>query len=1190
MQLKSIVLHGFKSFPDKTVIEFDRGITAVVGPNGSGKSNVSDAVKWALGEQSNKQMRSKKMDDVIFSGTQKRKAMGYALVTLTFDNKERKFAYDTDEVSVTRKLYKTGDSEYLINGMNVRLKDVQEMFMDTGLGKDGYSIIGQGKIAEIVGAKSNERREIFEEAAGISKFRYRKQDAERKLAAAQDNILRLKDISTELEQRIGPLKTQSEKAKIFLTVSEEKKALDVSISVHKLKGSKDALSALEEKLNSSILEEQKIDEELAAIEEKSTKAYDDNNRYAIEIEELRNVLSTAEHFVSDSTAKIAILGNDIEHNNANLKRMKEQNSDEVALLSDFDNKISELNSKISAVTKLNDELDTELNSVNSELEKINSQAEESDRQKQSLTERLNNIYISQSEMKIAIQTAKDSIESFKDNLNSLSQKAKEINDKRNEFISERDGYKSEKEKTLSVKEENQNKINGYTALLSGKQAKLKELEERYDKQFFEISSIREKISILSEVERNMDGYQSSVKEVINAKKNGRISGIHGTVGQLISTENEYSTAVETALGAALQNIVVDNEEVAKRAIYYLKDNKLGRATFLPLTSIKPKNFDEKNLDRFDGYVGLASELVDYDKHYENIVNSLLGRIVIVEDINSATAIAKQCAYRFKIVTLDGQVINAGGSFTGGSLIKSAGVLTRRHKLEELNEQIEKLSAENDELSDKLDGLREECQKLSIETEGIKEIISKCEIDEMKFDGEIARVNSLIEQLDIILSENETAIEDANNQIENAKTTIEEKQRAIIESEAESEKIKNEIQSSDDSKSETLRTAENLSTRSYEIRMKVLENNKDIDSFKFQIDDYNTRKQAVLNSSAEFTNQVAAIEADSKAKQAEIEELKDAVKNANVAIVESNDKVKELHEKRNETEKLINELRADEKQALTNKQVFATETARLTERNETMQREYDTIISSLWEEYQLTKTEAYEIAEPVEDLKEAISKQNKLKQKIKSLGSVNVAAIEEYKEVSERYEFMSHQLSDVYKSKAELEEIIAEMTNNICERFKVSFDIINENFKKIFVELFGGGKAELVLSEPDNLLESGIEIIVSPPGKVIKNLSALSGGEQAFVAIAIYFAILKYSPSPFCILDEIEAALDDVNVGIYAQYLRMFTNTTQFILITHRRPTMEEADILYGVTMQEKGVSKLLKMDVKEAANLEKQVN
>ena len=1190
MQLKSIVLHGFKSFPDKTVIEFDRGITAVVGPNGSGKSNVSDAVKWALGEQSNKQMRSKKMDDVIFSGTQKRKAMGYALVTLTFDNKERKFPYDTDEVAVTRKLYKTGDSEYLINGMNVRLRDVQEMFMDTGLGKDGYSIIGQGKIAEIVGAKSNERREIFEEAAGISKFRYRKQDAERKLSAAEDNILRLKDISTELEQRIGPLKTQSEKAKIFLAVSEEKKALDVSISVHKLKGHKDALSALEEKLNASISEESKIDEELALIEQKSNKAYEDNQRYAIEIEELRNILSTAEHFVSESTAKIAILGNDIEHNNANLARMKEQNSDEVALLSEFDNKISELNAKISAVAKLNVELDNELDSVNEELTKINSEAEESDRQKQSLTERLNNIYISQSEMKIAIQNAKDSIESFKENLKSLSEKSQEITAKRDEFSTELNGYKAEKEKASSLKQENQNKINGYTALLSGKQAKLHELEDKYDKQFFEISSIREKISILSEVERNMDGYQSSVKEVINAKKNGRISGIHGTVGQLISTENEYSTAIETALGAALQNIVVDNEEVAKRAIYFLKDNRLGRATFLPLTSIKARTFDEKNLDRFEGFIGLASELVQYDKKYDNVVKSLLGRIVIVEDINCATTIAKQCGYRFRIVTLDGQIINAGGSFTGGSLVKSAGVLTRRHKLEELNEKLNKLTAENDELSDKLDALREECQKLSLETEGIKEVISKCEIDEMKFDGEISRVDSLIEQLDNILSENEASINDANTQIETAKATIEEKQRAIFESEAESETLKNEIQSSDDTKSETLRNAERLSTRSYELRMRRLENNKDIDSFKFQIDDYTQRKQSVLDSSAEFASQVNAIETENKQKQSEIEELKIAVQNANITIVESNDKVSELHAKRNEAEKLANDLRADEKQALTNKQVFAAETARLTERNEAMQREYDNIISSLWEEYQLTKSEAYEIAEPVEDLKDAISKQNKLKQKIKSLGSVNVAAIEEYKEVSERYEFLSHQLNDVYKSKAELEEIIADMTKNICEKFKVSFDIINENFKKIFVELFGGGKGELILTEPDNLLESGIEIVVSPPGKVIKNLSSLSGGEQAFVAIAIYFAILKYNPSPFCILDEIEAALDDVNVGIYAQYLRMFTGTTQFILITHRRPTMEEADILYGVTMQEKGVSKLLKMDAREAANLEKQVN
>ena len=779
MQLKSIVLHGFKSFPDKTVIEFDRGITAVVGPNGSGKSNVSDAVKWALGEQSNKQMRSHKMDDVIFAGTQKRKAMGYALVTLNFDNKQRKLACDTDEVSVTRKLYKTGDSEYMINGSNVRLRDIHELFMDTGLGKDGYSIIGQGRIAEIVGAKSADRREIFEEAAGISKFRYRKQDAERQLAKAEDNILRLKDISTELEQRIGPLKNQSEKAKVYLKISEEKKALDVSISVHKLKNHKDALNSLEENLKNSILEEEKINNELKDLEAKGQQAFEDNQKCAIEIEEKRNVLSVAERYVSDSTSKIALLENDILHNNANLERMREQNADSTALLKDFDYKISELDAKISASKKLNSEFDAEYENLNAELTEINSMSEESDREKQQLTERLNNLYLSQSEMKIAIETAKESIVTYKENKETLTQKKSDIESKRQEFVDEKNGYLSEKNKISETKQENQNKLSGYITLLTNKQEKLKSLEEQYDKQFFEISSIREKISILSEVERNMDGYQSSVKEVINAKKNGRISGIHGTVGQLITTANEYAIAIETALGAALQNIVVDNEETAKRAIYYLKDNRLGRATFLPLTSIKAREFEEKKLDKYDGFVGLANELVDYDKKYDTIVKSLLGRIVIVEDINCATSIAKKNGYRFKIVTLDGQIINAGGSFTGGSTAKSAGVLTRRHQLEELTAKIETLTKENDELSDRLDSIREECIKLSIETEGIKEIVSKCEIEETKFDGEIGRVDSLIIQLDSILEENEVALTDIETSIEKAKTLIDEKTKDII---------------------------------------------------------------------------------------------------------------------------------------------------------------------------------------------------------------------------------------------------------------------------------------------------------------------------------------------------------------------------------------------------------------------------
>ena len=1186
MQLKSVELHGFKSFPDKTRVEFDKGMTAVVGPNGSGKSNISDAVKWALGEQSTKELRGKKMDDVIFDGTQKRKAMGYAQVTLNINNKSRNLPYDTDEVAITRKLYKTGDSEYMINGQNVRLKDIHELFMDTGLGRDGYSIIGQGKIDDIVSAKSTDRREIFEEAAGISKFRYRKQEAERKLVAAEDNILRLKDVTAELEERIGPLKRQSEKAAIFIKVSEEKKQLDVSISVDKLNSHKDNMSKLEAGILKNQSEEKQLQIELNEIELKSQQAFDDMQKCSLEIDEARNKSLERDRFVSESASAIAVLKNDIVHNEATIERIHEQCAGIDSSYKEYDEKIASHKKLIEEIEQVNKEIESEYEKYNSELEGVTEEGSAFDENKQALSNEINRLYIASSHTGIEIASAKEALELAKQKQNDFSIKIEEQENQLSVLDKEFSQINEKMSAAVEKKSENENKFSGYSKLLASKQDKLSSLQEKCDKQVVEINSIKSKITVLNDLERNMEGYFNSVKEIIKASTHGKISGIHGTVGQLLSVNEDYTLAIETVLGTGMQNVVVDSEDTAKRAIYYLKDNRLGRATFLPLTSVRGTVLAEKALSDFEGYIGLAYELVTYDNKYDGIIKSLLGRIAVVDDINTATKIAKKFGYKFKIVTLDGQTINAGGSFTGGSSVKNAGVLSRKQELSDLQKELTKLVKENEALAVQLDSLREERDKLVIDTDGAREIISECEIELAGIVGEQNRINALSKQLTVQISELKSEIEKLNDQESSLSEQIKIKTAELSETQNQLAQKNEEISKSADKQNTIAEKSEKLSSIIYELKLKQIESGKDIEAHKMQIEELENRKLSLNSSGSGFEEEINQLIKENENKKAEIENLSKQIEESNREVTEISDKISELQSKRVSLEKLRNELHSDEKEATDHKQIFSNEVVKLTERKESMQRDYDNIINMLWEDYQLTRSEAVELAEPIKNMIEAIAKQTELRQKIKSLGNVNVGAIEEYKEVSERYKFLSEQLDDIYKSKAELEKIIQDMTVTICERFKESFYAINENFKKIFIDLFDGGKGELVLENPDDLLETGVEIYATPPGKLIKHLSSLSGGEKALVATAVYFAILQYRPSPFCILDEIDAPLDDVNVAKYAQYIRMFTEHTQFILITHRRPTMEEADILYGVTMQEKGVSKLLKMDAKQAEDLD----
>ncbi|MBP0964933.1 MAG: chromosome segregation protein SMC [Oscillospiraceae bacterium] len=1178
MYLKSLELQGFKSFPDKIKLEFGKGMTAVVGPNGSGKSNIGDAVRWVLGEQSSKTLRGAKMEDVIFAGTQYRKAVGFASVTLNIVNDKGLLSIDEPEVSVTRKLYRSGESEYLINGRQVRLKDILELFMDTGLGRDGYSIIGQGRVAEIVSAKSAERREIFEEAAGISKFRYRRAEAERRLAAAEENLVRLRDILSELEGRVEPLRIQSEKAQKFITLSEEKKSLEISVWMKRLDELKENLDELNEKLLISKAGHENTSAELNRTETEAAEFFRGMQEATAKIEQLRSRLLEAEQENQQLHSDIAVFENDISHCNAAIEEIEEirKNSENVnreneRLMTEKLAEIDEIKRKIEECTEGAAKAEEDFRRLIGEQESFSKDFEAAGAE-------LNKLYIRQSELKVSLAAGETSLDDIKASIVRAAENEEQQRVAAEELVQERaeitEGIKLLEERA----DEQSNRLNGLERLYKGKAEKLSAAEKELSDISFAIREKQQRINLLSDLENSMEGFAHSVKTVIKAGQSGRIGGIRGSVAQLVSTDPEYSLAIETALGGAMQNIIVDNEETAKRCIRFLQESKAGRATFLPITSVRGNVLRENGLENCDGFIAIASELAEYDDEYKGIFASLLGRIVIAEDIDLAALIAKKYGYKFKIVTLDGQVINAGGSFTGGSSNRSNGMLSRKNEIETLTAEAEKLAEKQRTAQAQADKLRSETDKLKIDTEDAREQLQVISNDRVRFEAEIRRIDGVSEQT-------KNASEFAAEQSRLLKEKLSEQEKTLkIESE-ELEKISSEISEKESEVSvgrekndEFAAERDKLSNLISEMKLSKIALEKDEQAAQDAVEQIKRNAEKLNDDSANQLLRIKMQEKIIEEKRALIEERKQALAAAGDNALKINEQISQLRDKHSEFERKTNENRIKTSELNSTRESYATEITRLEERCASVRKTEDGIISEMLEQYNISRSEAAEIAEPVEDMLIAQRDLNDVKQKIRSLGHVNVAAIEEYKEVSERYEFMSGQIKDVEVSKKEIERLIEELTENMKKQFSESFEAINTNFKQIFVELFGGGRAELTLTDPEDVLESGIEINVAPPGKVIKNLSLLSGGEQAFVAIAIYFAILKIKPAPFCILDEIEAALDDVNVTKYAQYLSNFYDTTQFIVVTHRRGTMEEADILYGVTMQEKGISRLLRME------------
>ena len=1186
MYLRSLELQGFKSFPDKIELKFNKGITAVVGPNGSGKSNIGDAMRWVMGEQSSKTLRGEKMSGVIFHGTQTRPKAPFAQVTITIDNEDGALEYDSDTVSVSRKLYRNGDSEYMINGKDVRLKDVVELFMDTGLGRDGYSIIGQGRIADIVNGKSNDRREIFEEAAGISKFRFKKEEAERKLVAAEDNISRLNDIIGELESRVGPLKAQSEKAEKFRVLDTEKRQLEVSVWVYKLNDYMAQISGYTEKLKAMKKQYDELTGELETIENEIDDSFAKSAEKAEEADELKNKIHQVELENSQALADIKVLENDISHLEDNILQLKDQIEQSKASKYYLEAELKKRREDLESLNEKSAQQDKAVNDKENELAELLSKTEQSDKTVSDAGSFINGLYMKKPETSFRLENAKNNIADIEEQTEKALDYQSQLEEHSKLSSKELRELRESKSKADDRKEELTNQLGGLNKLLESRSTKLKDCSAKFADTDVALREVNSKIGILNDLENSMEGFVYSVKHVMKASKQGRISGICGSVAQLISVESKYSVAIETALGGALQNIVVENEDSAKRCMRLLKDDKAGRATFLPITSVKGTRLNMPQLDNEDGFVALGCELVKFDGKYRGIIDSLLGRICIAEDIDYATNIAKKYGYKFRIVTLDGQVINAGGSFTGGSVSKKTGLLTRKNEIEALNKKKANLEQSFGELREKREKLSQEVAKFNADIEGYKEQLSQVSGDCLRFEMEIKRVSEYYSDYESKLDENDMLIERLKKKLVAAESDLDKAQTDLAAIETEIADNEGKLADSQNEQAQLRQKREAISQELSEMKISAAETVKDCEACRLSIQQLEETISGSDDDSGRLTQNIADCEKTIAEKNKLIEETRKKLGGADEIIASINKSVEAAQQEHLELDNAANKLRSKQKIKMDEKETLSGQLSRTEEQKKSVTAGFDKLVAQLWDDYELTRSDAAEIAEEIEDLTAANKRLNELRSKIKALGHVNLGAIEEYAEVSQRYELITGQLNDVNVSKLKLEELIEDLTENMKNMFIDTFEKINSNFKKIFTELFGGGQCELILTDMNNVLTCGIEINVQPPGKVITNLMSLSGGEQALVAIAIYFAILKISPSPFCLLDEIEAALDDVNVSKYAQYLHHLTDKTQFITITHRRGTMEEADVLYGVTMQEKGVSKLLKMDVSQTHQME----
>lgn len=1181
MLLKSLEIQGFKTFPDKTTLKFDRGITAVVGPNGSGKSNISDAVRWVLGEQSTRTLRCTRMEDVIFNGTPARKPQGFAEVTLTIDNADRRLDFDNDTVAVTRRYYRSGDSEYLINKVAVRLRDINELFMDTGLGRDGYSIIGQGKIDSIVGARSEDRREIFEEAAGISRFRYRKEESERRLNQAEENLLRLRDILSELEGRVGPLKEQAEKAERYLEYASEKRTLEISLWLHTLERSGHVLREHDDRIVIAKNHYDELEAQLAAIEQEIEDNFTQANACTAKVDEARQEAAHMEEAAVAKDGEVSVLENDILHNRENIARIERELAQSAQSGRDMDAEIAQKHAEIAEKAALIDAKEAESAACTKRLEELRQGMGETAAKIDGYSRQISALSAESTQRKLASLTAESTISEIELRMQTVEQTLSEKRARAKELEQSGADYARMLADTTDRILALTNTVKGYQLRLNSRRQRAEAAKQQSEKLNLDANECARRARLLEDLERNLEGFSQSVKLVMKEAKHGTLSGIHGPVSRLIKVPREYAVAIETALGPAMQNVVVGSEQDAKRAIGFLKQRDGGRATFLPLSNIRGNLLNEPGLEDCPGVVGIAGKLCTCDEQYNGILHSLLGRIVVAEDLDAATAVARRYRYRFRIVTLDGQVVNAGGSLTGGSLARNSGLLSRASEIERIRAQADQLRAKAEEAAAVLRAANEEASAAEAALSGARGELATAQEERIRIEAEHNRAKADIQTVTADLAALEEEKAQASGRLEEQRAIRKEAEKKLEEATIQISVLQGKMNEISSSRSEQNQICDALSVDLQDLRMESLSAQKDIESLRAAIADIERRKADRAGHVEELQREKEGVISSIASLQERIAGLKEeaaALREKAKACAASIDA---LNAQRMAFEKRSAELRAKEREQSGARENVGHELARLEERKAGLQKEYDEIISRLWEEYELTRREAEEIAPPIEDVGLSQKRLNELKGKIKALGTVNVAAVEEYKEVSERYAFMNAQVADVEQSRDELKRLIGDLTHQMRELFIERFKQINANFLQTFKELFGGGTANLSLTDPEDILRSGIEISVQPPGKIVTHLELLSGGEKALVAIALYFAIMKVSPPPFCMLDEIEAALDDVNVDRFAAYLRRMTDNTQFIVITHRRGSMEEADVLYGVTMQDEGVSKLLELRASE---------
>ena len=1178
MVFKELEIQGFKSFPDKVKITFDAGVTGVVGPNGSGKSNLSDAVRWVLGETSSRQLRAAgKMEDVIFGGTRRRSAMGFASVRLTLDNTGHTLDVDADEVTIGRKYYRSGDSEYTINGQMCRLRDVYELLLDTGIGRDGYSVIGQGRIAEIVAAKSSERREIFEEACGIAKYRYRKTEAERRLAAAGENLERLRDILGELESRVGPLEKESAKAQKFLKLSEQRKTLEVTLWTDSVHRARDTVRQQVRDYETAQADYERFDGEAKAAEQEAEEIRMQAQQLTIAVERLNGDIRSITEQISGSDSRIAVLENDILRNEESIASLRSEIEAGEQDGAEADAALQRHRAVAAKMEAEGEKLAAEIDALNAELEQLADASNASGARKDTLRAEITDLTAKRTEAQVAQAAAEAAEETARQRLPALEQAVQEGTDQwetARQDLTDTIRYRemlTENEKQLA------NVRSGLELKLKNRKAALDEADTAEQRLGRELDAARQRLSVLRELEKNMDGYQNSVKAVMRAAGARRLRGIIGPVSAILKVEPGCEVAVETALGAALQNIVVENEAAAKAAIALLRSDNAGRATFLPLDTVQPGVFR----GRLSGTARLASSLVQADARYDNIVSNLLGRIIVVEDINEASRVARDNGFRSRVVTMDGQVINAGGSFTGGSVQRSAGLFTRKQEMEELRIRAAKLQKDCLAAQEKTDQCKEQVDALQAElTATASEQITAAN-DRVRAEAEQKRLEAAAAQLETARNARRQEIDTLQAALADSRAKAEDAAKLQAELTAKIDRRTAEmsrIAEGDDSfLTRQNALAQDLSAK----RLEQVTRQKDAELAYSQIAALEQRARDAAARRTSLEESVAALAARSDACRAEIADIRQTRADSQTTIAQKEAEIREATQKRLARQQAETETLARARTAADGREEMSREMARLAERKAAAESEYDQTVAKLWDEYQLSVSQAEALCVEFDSLPALRAQVADLRGKIRALGSVNVSAIEEYKEVKARYDALVTQVTDVEESRNELSRMISKLSAQMREIFTDSFRAINENFGRVFAELFGGGEASLMLEDESDVLSSGIGIRVAPPGKVIKNLEALSGGEQALVAISIYFAILAVNPAPFCILDEIEAALDDANVVRFAQYLRRVSDKTQFIVITHRRGTMEAANVLYGVTMQEDGVSKLLKLDLEQ---------